>query len=366
MSYPLNKERFDISLRFWLERFFYSKLMGLTAHRIKNKEEFAQIIQDIQSGGRNSIEDIKSICKRARKIGLLGINTYANPLFIFYEYCIKLGFEDMREINTDNVQEFLSIYTSNLSLATIRNYQFALTNFFDFIQKHNILESGASYTYTMNITFSSKSSQQELPDFLTEEELNIFLNALKTYDLNQKHINASVRLRNQLIILMIIYSGARVSEILEIGYKDISLEDNYYVLRLRGKGNKMRVVFILKQLIEYYYNEWKIIRNNIPNATDDMPFFINKKFRIPAQSYIYVVIESLLSSVGIRKAKNGAHLLRHSFATMLYSKSNDLILVQESLGHSSVETSRIYTHFDNKRLKHAANVISNIDNKLEK
>ena len=362
MSYPLNREKFDVSLRFWLERFFYTKLMGLTAHRVKDKATFAQIIQDIQSGGSNSIEEIRIICKRARKIGLLGINTYASPLFTFYDYCIKLGFSDMREIHVENVQEFLSIYTTNLSLTTIRNYQFALTNFFDFIQKQNTLDGGASHVYNMEVVLTSRSVSHELPEFLTEAELNAFLNALKAYDIKQKHINAAVRLRNQLLILVIMYSGARVSEILEIGYKDVSLEGDYYVLRLRGKGNKMRVVFIAKPLIEEYYNEWIALRATFPHATDDMPLFINKKFRVPAQSYIYVVIENLLLSAGIRKAKNGAHLLRHSFATMLYNKSKDLILVQESLGHSSIETSRIYTHFDNKRLKHAANVISSIDN----
>lgn len=362
MSYPLNREKFDISLRFWLERFFYTKLMGLTAHRVKDKATFAQIIQDIQSGGLNPIEEIRTICKRARKIGLLGINTYASPLFTFYDYCIRLGFEDMREIHVENVQEFLSIYTTNLSLTTIRNYQFALTNFFDFIQKQNTLENGAAHVYNMEVVLTSRSVSHDLPEFLTEAELNAFLNALKNYDIKQKHINAAVRLRNQLLILVIVYSGARVSEILEIGYKDVSLEGDYYILRLRGKGNKMRIVFIARALIEEYYNEWIALRATFPHATDDMPLFINKKFRVPAQSYIYVIIENLLLSAGIRKAKNGAHLLRHSFATMLYNKSKDLILVQESLGHSSVETSRIYTHFDNQRLKQAANVISSIDN----
>ncbi|AQQ60262.1 site-specific recombinase [Helicobacter bilis] len=364
MSYPLNRESFDISLRFWLERFFYTKLVGLTAHRVKDKAVFAQVIQDIQSGGLNSIDEIRSICKRARKIGLLGINTYANPLFTFYEYCMRLGFSDMREIHVENVQEFLSIYTANLSLTTIRNYQFALTNFFDFIQRQNTLENGAAHIYNMDIVLSKRSVSHDLPEFLTEAELNAFLNALKSYDIKQKHINSVVRLRNQLIILMIVYSGARVSEILEIGYKDVSLEGDYYVLRLRGKGNKMRIVFIAKTLIEEYYNNWVALRANFPHVADDMPLFVNKKFHVPAQSYIYVVIENLLLSAGIRKAKNGAHLLRHSFATMLYNKSKDLILVQESLGHSSVETSRIYTHFDNQRLKHAANVISNIENSI--
>lgn len=359
--YPLNRDNFDTSLKFWIERFLYAKLMGLTAHRVKDKNLFAEIIQDIQSGGRQSIDDIAAVCKKARKIGLLGINTYANPVFMFYGYCVKLGFSDMREIEATHLQEFLSIYTSNLSLATIRNYQFALTNFFEFIEKNNVLDNGASHLYSMEAVSKNHSFKQDLPEYLTQEEFAKFLNALKSYNLAQKHVNEIVKLRNQVIILMIAYSGARVSEILELNFKDVSIDGEYYLLRLRGKGNKMRIVYILKELIEDFYNEWVNVRQSFEGVTDDMPLFVNKKFNVPAQSYIYVIIENLLANIGIRKAKNGAHLLRHSFATMLYSKSKDLILVQESLGHSSVETSRIYTHFDNSKLKHAAHVISNIN-----
>ncbi|RDU71011.1 site-specific recombinase [Helicobacter aurati] len=359
MAYPLNSENgFDVSLRFWLERFFYAKFMNLTAHRVKDKSKFAEVVQDIQSGGRNSIDDIRKICKKARQIGLLGINTYANPLLTFYEYCIKAGFADMREIEINNVQEFLSIYTANLSNATIRNYQFTLTNFFEFVQKNNEVENGASHIYSMELIGSHAQIKQDLPEFLTAEEIERFLEVLRRYDIKQKHVNSLVRLRNQLIILMIIYSGARVSEILEIGYKDVSLESGYYRLRLRGKGNKMRIVFVQASLISKYYDSWIELRKKFPNVTDDMPLFVNRKSNVPAQSYIYVIIENLLLSAGIRKAKNGAHLLRHSFATLLYSRSKDLVLVQESLGHSSVETSRIYTHFDNEKLKHTANIMA--------
>ena len=49
-------------------------------------------------------------------------------------------------------------------------------------------------------------------------------------------------------------------------------------------------------------------------------------------------------------------MLRHTFATLLYKKQKDLLLVQEALGHASLDTSRIYTHFDNDKLKLAAEV----------
>lgn len=55
-------------------------------------------------------------------------------------------------------------------------------------------------------------------------------------------------------------------------------------------------------------------------------------------------------------------MLRHSFATLLYQKRHDLILVQEALGHASLNTSRIYTHFDKQRLEEAANIWEKIKN----
>ena len=53
-------------------------------------------------------------------------------------------------------------------------------------------------------------------------------------------------------------------------------------------------------------------------------------------------------------------MLRHTFATLLYNKSKDLVLVQEALGHASLDTSRIYTHFNKERLKKAASIMDDI------
>ena len=53
-------------------------------------------------------------------------------------------------------------------------------------------------------------------------------------------------------------------------------------------------------------------------------------------------------------------MLRHTFATLLYQKNRDLVLVQEALGHSDLNTSRIYTHFDKERLKIAADTMDDL------
>ena len=75
-----------------------------------------------------------------------------------------------------------------------------------------------------------------------------------------------------------------------------------------------------------------------------------------SQPYVSYIMEKILLVAGLRKEKNGAHMLRHSFGTKLYNQSHDLILVQEALGHSDINTSRIYTHFDKNRLKKSADI----------
>lgn len=120
---------------------------------------------------------------------------------------------------------------------------------------------------------------------------------------------------------------------------------------IRAKGNKYRVVMIKKELI------YDLLKNvSINYMSKDALLFVNKKGTPLTQSYVSRIVEQLLFRAGIRKQKNGAHMLRHTFATLLYKKQKDLVLVQEALGHASLNTSRIYTHFDNDKLKLAAQV----------
>ena len=136
--------------------------------------------------------------------------------------------------------------------------------------------------------------------------------------------------------------------------KDITEENGLFVIRIRGKGNKYRIVMIKKDLIKNYLTNMKT------NFLSDGYLFVNSKGNKISQPYVAHIVETILLSCGIRKEKNGPHMLRHTFATLLYKKHKDLILVQEALGHASLDTSRIYTHFDSDRLKLAAKVAENL------
>ena len=179
---------------------------------------------------------------------------------------------------------------------------------------------------------------------MNEEEVQRFLNGIETYPFKHQDLGA----RNRLLLKTIIYPGIRVGEALNLKIKDIMLDGEFYVIQVKGKGNKPRVVMIKAKNIHSDFGAWI---NSRPLEVENELLFCNHKAKKLTQAYVSRIVEQVLLTNGIRKEKNGAHMLRHSFATLLYQKSQDLVLVQEALGHASLDTSRIYTHFDKQKLK---------------
>ena len=80
MRYSIDfKNTFDETLLFWIERFLHSKVATLSSRNVKNKEILNQTMKSLRFGIKN-IEQLQTLLKEVRNNGLIGINTYANPL----------------------------------------------------------------------------------------------------------------------------------------------------------------------------------------------------------------------------------------------------------------------------------------------
>lgn len=351
MKYPLDCEPdFGKSLLFWLCRYVKFKLNSLSNKELKSPQELAQVNFALSKGVWH-IDELDALVKKARNSGLIGVNTYFNPLKKLYEYLMLYKLHSMTQIDEELLIEILASITASLSDASKKNYRIAVINFFDFLDKQNE-EDGKAHLFDIQLkswagVVGAKGTK--LPEFMSEEELKKFLDGVENADFK------SNTTRNKLIIKIIIFTGIRVSEAIGIKLGDISEENDLYIIRIRAKGNKYRIVMIKKELI-------KDLLNNIPinYANKDSYLFINKKGTPLTQAYVSRIVEQILFKSGIRKQKNGAHMLRHTFATLLYKKQKDLVLVQEALGHASLNTSRIYTHFDSDKLKLAAQVAQDL------
>ncbi len=336
-------------------RYMHSKLNSLSNRQVKDPDALARIIGQLRRGVEN-IDEMSRLAKEARNAGLIGINTYYKPLEKLYGYLTALGPTSMKEIDEELLSDFLASATASLSDATKKNYRIAMINFFGYIDKQNGEDDGTSHHYGIQLKnwggLSGKSGTK-LPSFMQEAEVERFIEAIDTFPFQH-----AVAARNRVLIKLILFTGIRVSEALGLKTKDLILESDVYLVRITGKGNKARVVMIKAAHINKYLKEWLQIR-----PCQGELLFCNKKGTPLTQAYVSRIVEKILMSAGIRKEKNGAHMLRHTFATMLYLKKRDLVLVQEALGHASLDTSRIYTHFDKERLKEAAGVMDDIASK---
>jgi len=349
MKYKLDYESCtNQSLLFWIQKYIRNKLTNLSNSNVKDKDKLHSILQSL-AHDKNDIEQLKILIKDSRNIGLGGIGTYFNPLYKLYYYIKEIKLDSLKQIDEDILSDFLLTVTSGLADASKKNHKIAIVNFFSYIDKNNTSSSNKSEennAYVYNIELKNwgglrGKSGDKLPCFMNKDEIYRFIDELEKYPFSLK-----TSARDKLIIKIILYTGIRVSEAINLRQKDMFLQDRNYVLQVRGKGNKPRVVMIKASIIDSELKTWKTQRN-----TELDILVCNQKGNPITQSYISRVVEKILLSAGIRKEKNGAHMLRHSFATLLYNKHHDLVLVQEALGHADINTSRIYTHFDTSKLE---------------
>ncbi len=165
-------------------------------------------------------------------------------------------------------------------------------------------------------------------------------------------------LRDRALLETMYASGLRVSEAHGLDVGDIDLD--HRALRVRGKGNKERIVVVggpAQQAIERYLSEGRptLTRASEPAAIapakEDQPCFVNRFGGRLSQRAMQLLVRKYALKAGI-DARVHPHLLRHSFATHMLDNGAELRVVQELLGHSNPNTTQIYLHVTEQRQRH--------------
>lgn len=176
-------------------------------------------------------------------------------------------------------------------------------------------------------TLKSAKMPKELPKYLSPNEIETAL----------AHIDRStwVGRRDYALILFLYASGCRISEALNVKQRDIA--EGWLTITM-AKGAKQRMVPIAKRAINAvndYISERGFYHENLWCSYQEKPL-------------------SRISAFKITKKHLGVspHTIRHSFATALILGGADLRVVQELLGHASINTTQIYTHIQKENLRH--------------
>jgi site-specific recombinase XerD len=187
----------------------------------------------------------------------------------------------------------------------------------------------------------AKTTERNL-DLITTDELQRLLDSPKCQDVNGY--------RDKAMLELLFSTGLRVSELVSLD-RDINLKADE--ISIRGKGGKVRVVF-LSETAKKYVADYLDKRKDLDDALF-IQFSKNSKkndkkdLRITKRS-VERIVKKYAIKAGISK-KVTPHVIRHCFATDLLSNGADIRSVQTLLGHANINTTQIYTHVTDKHLR---------------
>jgi len=235
------------------------------------------------------------------------IEKYTRDIKTFFEW---VGDDEISKMKVLGYKEHL---TENYAPASVNSMLSSINNFFDYNEWYGLK--------VKMIKFQRRIFAEESKE-LTKQEYKRLLDAA-----NKKN-------NKMLFYLMqtICASGIRVSELQFITVE--AVKEQRATIKCKGK---MRVVILpdkLCKMLLKYANERKISTGTL---------FVTKKGKPLDRSSIWKMMKNLCETAGVSKDKVFPHNLRHLFARTYYSLQKDIVRLADILGHSSINTTRIYT-----------------------
>lgn len=284
------------------------------------------------------IEGFKNYLSVEKNFSDHTLNAYCSDIV---SYILWLNGTSCVDVDFNKLREYLHfIQRFEYKKTTIARKTASIRTFYKYLFRERYIDSNPT------ISLSAPKRPKSLPKFLTTDEIEKILNNVK--------IDTPAGFRNRVILELLWATGMRVSELSNLNFGDLNLEENE--IRVFGKGAKERIVLIsdrAKQyLIQYINTARKLLAPgyDIGEVTGKSPIFINNTGYRLQNKTIRTAINDVVEKIELPK-KVTPHVFRHSFATHLIENGADLRVVQELLGHAGISNTQIYTHISMKHLQ---------------
>lgn len=265
------------------------------------------------------------------------IDSYKRDCLIFHSF---LDDEDLDFdlIDEKNIRTFMSFQLNDgISKKTLRRRISALKLYYEFMLKKGYIKSNPF------ILLSSLKLDKTFPTVLRKNQIEDLFKSNR----NRKD---EMMIRDQAIIEVLYYTGVRASEFCNITLQDINF--NQRIVRIIGKGNKERYVPFTESckatMMEYLKKERPILFAK--SDTPDNHFILNSNGKKLTRRGLDFILKDIEMKTGSLFSLH-AHTLRHSFATHLLENGASLFVIQELLGHTSLNATQVYTHVTEEYMK---------------
>ena len=253
--------------------------------------------------------------------------------------------EDLEKMNQNDLQNYLFFLDSTLeNVSKTRNRKLAsMKRLYEYLETNNLINVNPTKW------MQSATIEKRQPKYLDLKESKQLL-------ANTINSDSRYKIRNYAIICIFLNCSLRLSELVGINLTDLKIDNSEQSLRVTGKGNKQRILYLNSAVCEAI-NTYLKVRPPLDKSNKDYnALFLSSREKRISQRSVQDIIKSelkeLMESKGKESAKYHTHTLRHSCATLLYNEANvDIFVLKRILGHESLVATQVYTHVSDKKLR---------------
>lgn len=290
-------------------------------------------MSDIQ----NLIADYLSHCKYEKNLSPLSLKAYEIDLNQFHRFLINnTDHTNVCEINKNSIRNYIVNITPQNKPKTIKRKLATIKAFMNHLEFEDIIAINPFRKIRLNI-----KEGKQLPktiELKNIKKLFHYLYTRKKHYIEEKNNSFKYLMRDIAVLELMFISGMRVSEISNLHTINLNLSKG--TVLVIGKGNRERIIPIPQlEIIEIFKKYYELFKQQI--SCGDY-FFVNRLNKRFSEQSIRLMIRKYYQAAHLNQHIT-PHMFRHSMATLLLENGVDIRYIQNILGHSSINTTQIYT-----------------------
>jgi integrase/recombinase XerC len=305
---------------------------------------------------KSAVHQFLTYLRSVRNASPHTLRSYESDLGQFVTFLTPPGVEmpSLQDVTHLLIREFVAhLHDLNLEKSSIARKLAAIRSFFKFAVREGLVHQNPARMV------ATPKLPKRIPPVLSAEDLNAFLDGVAAKPAapssrrrrpGAKDIGRLLVKRDRAILELLYASGLRVSELTGLNLADLDRREQ--MLRVRGKGNKERIVPYggkAEQALEAYGPVREDILRTAGRRGDPQAVFLNHLGTRLTPRSVARIVKKYVRLVNVNWDLH-PHSLRHAFATHLLADGADLRAIQELLGHSSLSTTQRYTHASIRQL----------------